>query len=268
MRRAGLRLDQRRGQHVLLDRTVLQRAVEALDLTPEAGVLEIGCGAGTLTLELAAAAGRVVAVDIDPACVRAAGDVTRGAANVRVLQRDARTLDPAEVGLTSPWWAAGNLPYQLTGILLRHLFERADPPAVGVFLLQREVAARLAAASGDWSLATVAVRSVADVERLADVPPAAFLPPPAVHSSLVRLRPAAGIDHAVRPAVLRLARAVFQQRRKTLRHGMTHALGDEAMALSALQLAGVDSLRRPGTLRLDEWETLTRAVTTVTEGSR
>ena len=268
MRRAGLRLDQRRGQHFLLDRTVLQRTVEALELAPGAQVLEIGCGAGTLTLELAPVAARVVAVDIDPACIRAARDVTRNAANVTVLQRDARTLEPAEVGLSPPWWAAGNLPYQLTGVLLGHLFERADPPAVAVLLLQREVAARLAAASGDWSLATVAVRSVAGVERLADVPPSAFLPPPAVHSSLVRLRPAAGIDPALRPAALRLARAVFQQRRKTLSHGMTHALGGEAPALEALRLAGVDSLRRPGTLRLDEWETLTRAATTVIEGPR
>ncbi|MBV8301974.1 MAG: ribosomal RNA small subunit methyltransferase A [Candidatus Dormibacteraeota bacterium] len=268
MRRAGLRLDQRRGQHFLMDRAVLQRTVEALQLPPGAAVLEIGCGAGTLTVELAAAAARVVAVDVDPACVRAASEVTRAAEHVTVLERDARTLEPAALDLTPPWWAAGNLPYQLTGILLGHLFERHDPPAVGVFLLQREVAARLAATAGDWSLATVAIRSLAEVERLLDVPPDAFLPPPAVHSSLVRMRPAARIDPALRPAVLRLARAVFQQRRKTLRHGMTHALGDEAAAQEALRVAGVDSLRRPGTLRLDEWETLTRAVATVTEGPR
>jgi len=125
-----------------------------------------------------------------------------------------------------------------------------------VLLVQREVAARLSAGAGDWSLATVAVRSLATVERLLDVPPQAFEPPPAVHSSVIRLVPSPALSAAERAAVLGLARAAFQMRRKVLRHGVTRALGDEAVALTALDAAGIDPGRRPGTLSLDEWRAL------------
>ncbi len=95
----------------------------------------------------------------------------------------------AALGFTTGWLATGNLPYQLTGLVLMRLVEADDPPARAVVLVQREVAARLAAGPGDWSLATVAMRSLAEVERIRDVPPEAFDPPPAVHSSIIRIVP-------------------------------------------------------------------------------
>ena len=139
-------------------------------------VLEIGCGIGTLTGALAARAGRVVAIDVDPRCVAAAQITQRFRDNVTVVQGDALLVEPAGLGLGQPWLAAGNLPYQLTGPILSRLFELPAPPAAGVFLVQREVAARLSAQDGEWSLATVALRSIAEVERLRDVPPASFEP--------------------------------------------------------------------------------------------
>jgi 16S rRNA (adenine1518-N6/adenine1519-N6)-dimethyltransferase len=259
MRRVGLQTSSRLGQHFLIDAGVLDDIVAALEPVSGAEVLEIGCGIGTLTQALAAGAGRVVAIDIDPACVAAARITQRHAGNVTVLQADARHVDPPALGFGAGWLAAGNLPYQLTGVLLGHLFELPAPPAVAVFLLQREVAIRLTAPPGGWSLATVAMRSLAEVERIRDVPPGAFDPAPAVHSSLVRLHPVADVDHAERRAVIELARRVFQQRRKTLRHGVAHALGDPRRAAEALATAGVDEQRRPGTLGLHEWRLLARA---------
>jgi 16S rRNA (adenine1518-N6/adenine1519-N6)-dimethyltransferase len=260
-RRAGLRRSRKLGQHFLIDRGVLNDIVQALDLSVEVDVIEIGCGVGTLTGELAPRARRIVAVDIDDACVRATAITQRDHHNVTVIRADARHLDPGELGMGAGWVLTGNLPYQLTGVLLTRFFELATPPSVAVFLVQREVAARLCAASGDWSLATVAVRSLADVEYLRTVPPDAFDPPPKVHSALLRMRPAPALDAADRSAVLALARPVFQARRKTLRHGVANALdGDVVLAGSALEAAGIDPKRRPGTLHLDEWQRLARAV--------
>jgi 16S rRNA (adenine1518-N6/adenine1519-N6)-dimethyltransferase len=160
--------------------------------------------------------------------------------------------------------ATGNLPYQLTGLVLMRLVEMDEPPARAVVLVQREVAARLAAGPGDWSLATVAMRSLATVERVLDVPPSAFDPPPAVHSSIIRIVPTPGVDRAVRASMLAIAKPLFQSRRKTLRNGVTRALGgDLARAGTALADAGIDPGRRPGTLGLDEWELLARAVAEV-----
>ncbi len=258
-RRAGLVAKRRLGQRFLVDRTALERIVEALAPGPGDTVWEIGPGMGVLTLELAARAGRVVAVELDPACVRAARSALRGAANVTLVHADARAVEPGGLDLPEPFLAAGNLPYNLTGALLSHLFEAARPPRRGVFLVQREVARRLAAPPGGWSLATVAIRSLASVEVVADVPPSSFLPPPAVVSSIIRLRPARQMPDLERNEVLRLARSAFQLRRKTLRHGLARALGaGPEAATDVLRRSGVDPGRRPETLDLDEWRELAR----------
>jgi len=178
-------------------------------------------------------------------------------------------VDAEALGLRPGWLATGNLPYQLTGLVLTRLLEAPDPPARAVILVQREVAARLAAEPGDWSLATVAVRLHAGVERLRDVPPEAFDPPPAVHSSILRLVPTRVMDAAMRASVIALARPLFQSRRKTLRNGLGRALGNDTATASAVLLAtDIDSGRRPGTLRLDEWELLARAVAEVRSVTR
>ncbi len=268
-RRVGLRRDPRLGQHFLVDREVLDAIVDALDPGPASEVLEIGCGLGTLTGALAEHAARVVAIDVDPACVAGTEITQRARANVTVLEQDARTVDPAGLGFTAGWLATGNLPYQITGIVLSRLLELPVPPARAVFLVQREVAARLAAEPGDWSLATVAIRSLAEVERLRDVPPHAFDPAPAVHSSIVRMVPRGSVDSATRASILAIAKPLFQSRRKTLRNGLARALdGDVAAAYGVLADAGIDPGRRPGTLRLDEWELLAGAVAGVRAAPR
>lgn len=259
-RRAGLSLKHGLGQHLLVDRAALESIVEALAVGPADEVLEVGPGIGTLTVELARRARRVVGVELDRACARAARRSVAGIGAVEIVEADALRLEPAALGFGPGWLAAGNIPYTITGALLSHLLERPDPPARAVLLVQREVAARLAAGPGDWSVATVAVRSLATVERICDVPPAAFEPPPAVWSSVLRLVPTVAWEASQRAAVLTLARRAFQMRRKTLRHGITRAMGgDPAAAAAVLGGAGIDPGRRPGELDLDEWRSLAAA---------
>lgn len=263
-RRIGLVTSKERSQNFLIDRSVVGAVVDALMLSGAEDVFEIGPGIGTLTAELSKGARRVIAVDIDEKCLRGARIILHGRTNVTLVHGDALRYEPSDLGLSHEWIAAGNLPYAATGALLTHLFERDDPPARGVFLLQREVAARLSAEAGEWSLATVAMRSLARVERLVDVPPTSFSPAPSVYSSVVRLTPDQVFTAEDRVRVLRLARVTFQMRRKTLRHGIANALaGDQRNADEVLERAGVDSTRRPGTLTLDEWRALARAVTEV-----
>jgi 16S rRNA (adenine1518-N6/adenine1519-N6)-dimethyltransferase len=258
-RRAGLEAKHRLGQHFLVDRDALLAIVDAL--APEATdtVWEIGPGIGTLTEELARRSARVVAVDLDPACIRAASATLRDHANVELVEADALSVDAGSLGLPDDHLATGNLPYNLTGALLGHLFEAHHPPRRAVFLVQREVAARIAAPPGGWSLSTVAIRSVATVERLGDIPPSSFLPQPAVSSSIIRLQPARQLDGEERKNVLDLARGAFQLRRKTLRHGMTRALGSADLAMAVLARCNIDAGRRPETLDLDEWRALAQA---------
>lgn len=261
-RRAGLALKHRLGQNFLVDRAALEQIVDALGLQGDDEVFEIGPGIGTLTVELASRAARVVSVELDEACVRACAITLRAFANAQVVHGDALHTDPLALGLHEGYLAAGNIPYSITAPLLGRLVESPVPPRRAVLLVQREVAARLSAPPGAWGLLTVAIRSLADVERIADVPPSSFEPPPAVHSSVLRITPMPHLAAAERSAVLELARGAFQVRRKTLRHGLARALGgDEPAAMAALGVAGVDSRRRPETLGLDEWRALARAVT-------
>jgi 16S rRNA (adenine1518-N6/adenine1519-N6)-dimethyltransferase len=263
-RRVGLVASRRLGQNFLVDRGVLEDIVSALDPTPDDDVFEIGPGVGTLTGELARRARHVIAVDLDERCVAATRLTQRDHGNVEVVQGDALRVEPSALGLGPGWLAAGNIPYSLTTPLLTRLFEMSTPPRRGVFLVQREVAARLSAAPGAWSLATVAVRSLATVERLRDVPPDSFDPPPAVSSSVVRLHPARLLDAGSRQAALEVARSAFQMRRKTLRHGITHAAGgDERRGMGWLEAAGIDPGRRPGTLDVDEWHRIALAARTL-----
>lgn len=256
-RRTGLWTKKRLGQHFLVDRLAAETIVAALDPSADDTVLEIGPGIGALTQGLAARAGRVVGVEIDAACVRAAAITLRRHANVEIVEGDALGFEAGDLGLRPDYLAAGNLPYNLTGPLLSHLFEAPSPPRRGVFMVQREVAIRLAAEPGGWSLATVAIRSIAAVEWLVDLAPESFLPPPAVWSSIIRMTPAAVLTSDDRRKVLLLARAAFQLRRKTLRHGIGRALGgDLARAELVLAAAGIDSGRRPETLNLEEWRIL------------
>jgi len=263
-RRVGLVAGRRLGQNFLIDRAVLEDIVAALDPGPEDDVFEIGPGVGTLTGELAARARWVVAVDLDERCVEATRITQRDRRNVEVVHGDALRVEPSRLGLGASWLAAGNIPYSITTPLLTRLFETTPSPRRGVFLVQREVAARLAAGPGGWSLATVAVRSVASVERLRDVPPSSFDPAPAVHSSVIRLHPASSLDPDARAAVLEIARSAFQMRRKTLRHGITRAAGgDERRGMAWLETAGIDPSRRPGTLDLSEWHRIALAARTL-----
>jgi 16S rRNA (adenine1518-N6/adenine1519-N6)-dimethyltransferase len=262
-RRAGVSAKGRLSQNFLVDRAVVDDIVAALAVGEADCVFEIGPGLGVLTKELAARAARVVAVDIDPACVRATRMAVKGAGNVDVREGDARDFSSTELGFDTDWLCVGNLPYHLTGALLTSVLEQPTPPRKSVFMIQREVAHRLAATEGGWSLATVAVRSLADIEIVRDVAPTSFDPMPKVHSSIISVTPALEpLDPATRPRVLALAKKTFQMRRKTLRHGMANALGgNEEMASRLLAGAEIDPSRRPGTLSLEEWHRLARVAT-------
>lgn len=253
-RRAGLSRKKDFGQHFLIDDGVRTAIVDALN--PAAGdtIWEIGPGIGTLTQALASKCARVLAVEIDPQCVAALQITMHGFKNVSVVNEDIMRTTPDSLQLPEPYLAAGNLPYNLTGKILSHLFEAERAPRRAVFLIQREVAHRIAGPPGDWSLATVAIRSVAEVELVADVRPEAFLPPPAVHSSIIRMSPSRPMSERDREEVIKMARSAFQLRRKTLRHGIARALGgDTGRSAEVLARAGIDAGRRPETLDLGEW---------------
>ena len=174
----------RLGQHFLVDRTVLERIAETLAPTASDVVVEIGPGRGALTDLLSQRARRVIAIELDRDLVPYLRDRYREAGNVDVIERDVLEVNLGEVG-GSEFLLAGNVPYYITTPILFHALE-PPRPARAVYLVQREVAERIAAPPGSrtYGALSVNVQAVARAELVARVPAGAFRPPPAVESAI------------------------------------------------------------------------------------
>jgi 16S rRNA (adenine1518-N6/adenine1519-N6)-dimethyltransferase len=257
-RRFQIRFQRKWGQNFLADRTALERVVAALDLSAEDRVLEVGPGLGVLTVELAKRVAQVVGVEIDPACVRALELTTRDLANVRTLEGDVLRTPIGDL-FNGPYRVIGNIPYNLTGALIVHLLEQRRSAARIDLVVQKEVAERLAAPPGAWSLATLGVRVYGRPELLMVLPRDAFLPPPQVGSALLRIVPdaAPALAPDQLPEFFRFVTPFFQARRKQLAFAMARGLAvPNAEARARLAVIGIDPERRAETLSLEEWKAL------------
>lgn len=259
---ARYRALKRLGQHFLHDPSILRRIVAAAEPLAGAAVLEVGPGPGGLTRALLASGlARLTAIDPDPRSIAALQPLAAEAGGrLTPILGDALELEPTVAGTRVV--IVANLPYNVaTELLLRWLdrLDRLDAIERMVLMFQREVAQRLVAAPGtaDYGRLGVLAQRLCRVERLFDLPPGAFVPPPKVWSSVVRLTPRPDRPDAAQLAALEaVTRAAFGQRRKMLRSSLG-TLGIDSRAL--LELAGIDARRRAETLDLDELDRLAAA---------
>ena len=248
----------RLGQHFLFDPSILGRIADAAGIESCDTVLEIGPGKGSLTAQLASRARRVVAIEADG---RLAEALRRSVADspVEIVHGDA---------LRVPWPVAqcicGNIPYQITSPLIERALTPPRPRCV-VFLVQREVAERLAAPPGSriYGALSAGVQLVAKVERLFAVPRGAFRPPPRVDSAVVRLTPhdPPALDTVEEAATRALIRAAFQHRRQQLRRTLSERLHIPRAAAEALLVAvGAAVTARPEVLSASQFHALARGL--------
>jgi 16S rRNA (adenine1518-N6/adenine1519-N6)-dimethyltransferase len=222
--------------------------------------LEIGPGAGAITLPLAEAGARVVAIEIDRDLARELRAHAPG--RVQIVESDVLRVDLPSLlrneGVAPPVRIAANLPYNVSSPILFRLLEAQRAGNLftdATLMLQREVADRLVAGPGtkDYGVLSIFTQLQADVRRLLDLPPGAFRPAPNVRSSVLRL-----VFHPPSPplqdfaAFERLVKGLFQQRRKTVLNALRAVTGNPDTARRALERAGVDPRRRPETLSLAE----------------
>jgi 16S rRNA (adenine1518-N6/adenine1519-N6)-dimethyltransferase len=247
--RLGFRPSKRLGQNFVTDAGTLRRITALAALSPADVVLEIGPGFGSLTLPLLAAAGRVVAVEVDPALAaelpRTVAERAPGlAARLEVVTADAaRVRDlPGE----PPTALVANLPYNVAVPVVLHLLATVPSLRRGLVMVQAEVADRMSAQPGSrtYGVPSVKLAWFAQIRKAGQVPRSVFWPVPRVDSGLVALTrrdPPPGAD---RQEVFAVVDAAFAQRRKTLRAALAAWAGSAAGAEKVLAAAGIDPALR------------------------
>jgi len=261
---AGLRPRKRWGQHFLCNPAVARRIVETAELGPRSIALEIGPGLGALTGELAARAGRLYLVEVDPALANRLAARFAGEPRVQVVAGDVLSMPLEDVVSDPVVTVVANLPYNIAmPILFRMLDARARFPRA-VLMLQREMAQRLAAAPGTaaYGVASVLVQAFADVRIAFSVSRRIFLPRPDVDSAVVDVRWSAAARANIGDVALfrAVVRAAFGQRRKMLRNALAALATERAVDLAAaFATADIAPTARAETLDLAAFARLARA---------
>ena len=250
LQKYGFNFQKKFGQNFLIDTRVLERIIDAAQITKEDCVLEIGPGIGTMTQYLAESAREVIAVEIDKMLIPILGDTLSAYDNVTVINDDILKVDigkiVAEKNDSKPIKVVANLPYYITTPIIMGLFESHVPLKSITIMVQKEVADRMQVGPGtkDYGALSLAVQYYAKPEIVANVPPNCFIPRPNVGSAVIRLtrydEPPVKVEDE--KLMFALIRASFNQRRKTLVNGLTNApelkLSKEKImeALEAMQL--------------------------------
>jgi len=233
----GIQPKSKLGQNFLIDLNLLDVLLEAAEISNEDLVLEVGCGTGSLTSQLAALAGAVLAIEVDPALHPLAQELLREFKNVRLLRADAlktkNELNPlifAELAeltarfLCKRFKLVANLPYAVATPVIANLLLSDWVPERMVVTVQWEIAARLTAPpqTPHYGALAVLVQSLADVQLLRKLPPAVFWPRPQVDSAMVLIRPdaakRANIDNPL--AFRNFLRDLYSHKRKSIRSAL------------------------------------------------
>lgn len=241
------------GQHWLKDPDVLADIADLADLDSKDTILEVGPGLGTLTSRLLARAGNVVAVEFDAALARKLPGQFPGK-ELTVVNEDIIQFDLS--GLPAGYKVVANVPYYITSKIIHKLCESSNPPARAVLLVQREVAERIAATAGDYSVLGIATQVYYEATLGPIVLPEFFTPPPKVDSQVVvlerRERPL--ISSAQRPLFFRLVKAGFSAKRKKLRSSLSGGLQMSKKDVEyLLEQSGVSPDARAEDLAIDQW---------------
>ena len=256
LKQYGLRADKRLGQNFLQDPYALEKIIKAAEILPSDTVLEIGPGLGSLTRYLAAAAQKVVAVELDDKLFPALERVIAPYENIQLVHGDILGIEPKEIIEQQDYLVVANIPYYITSALIRHLLESLPKPRRVVLTIQKEVAERICAGSGDMSLLALSVQVYGQPRVMFHIPAEAFFPTPKVDSSVlvIDIYSTPVVDESLLNTFFQLTKAGFSQKRKKLRNSISAGmLQSPAETEKLLWGANIDPQRRAETLSLEEW---------------
>jgi len=258
------------GQHFLKDKRTVQRIIDALAPQPNETIIEIGPGTGALTAQLIERAATVIAVEFDHKLTPLLNEQFGHHPNFKLVMADALATDfCSEIQPALHARLVANLPYNISTAILQRLIEQRACLTEMVLMLQREVVERIMAPAGssERGFLSVVVEAYCETEKLFDVGPGAFRPPPKVWSSVIRVRFRGEVLVPQEGLFWETVSRGFSQKRKTILNNLRQASGQLAEVLQrnggasiVLCKAGVELQRRAETLTMDEWSRIVRAM--------
>ena len=270
----GIRIKKRLGQNFLIDEGILNRIVEAADLSKDDIVIEIGPGMGTLTKKLAQEVKKVLAIEIDENLVKLLRETLKSYSNVEIIQADILKINLKKLPITSyrspvtKFKVVANLPYYITTPIIIHLLEAREILSNIVIMIQKEVGRRMVAKprTKDYGALSLLIQYYTKPQITVKVPRSAFLPEPEVDSCVVNLevREKPAVEVKDEELFFKVVRAAFEQRRKALKNALSRTRDlrlDKKKVLEILEKVDIKPLRRGETLSLEEFARLSNLLT-------
>ncbi|HWO07737.1 MAG TPA: 16S rRNA (adenine(1518)-N(6)/adenine(1519)-N(6))-dimethyltransferase RsmA [Candidatus Paceibacterota bacterium] len=259
MTQRGARL----GQHFLNAQWVARDLIGALNIQCDETVLEIGPGRGALTAKLLESGARVVAIEKDAALVEHLRGMFHDAiaqGQLTLIENDVRSIDPARLGLDT-YVVAANIPYYITGEILRQFLGTKLQPRRMALLIQKEVAERVVARDGKESILSLSVKAYGTPTVVAKVPAQSFNPPPSVDSAILLIEDIsrAAFETVDEKAFFEVVRAGFSSKRKLLANNLA-SFGEARAALAA---CGIEGNARAEDVGLAQWVCLAQRLASV-----
>jgi 16S rRNA (adenine1518-N6/adenine1519-N6)-dimethyltransferase len=274
VRKYNLRLTKTLGQNFLVDDGIIEQIITASGIDKNDLVIEIGPGVGSMTAGLAEAAGFVIAIEIDRHLIPALEKNLENHNNVVIINQDVLKTDikgliheyMEKTGLQKVKVAA-NLPYYITTPIIMKLLEEDPGICSMIFMVQKEVADRMAAKPGkkDYGSLSVVVQYYSNPMKILEVPPHSFIPQPDVDSAVIRLNIYADPPVNLRDKALffKVIKAAFGQRRKTLLNALHNSgivnKGKEQLK-EILENNGIIENQRGETLTIDQFAELSNVL--------
>ncbi len=253
------RARKRFGQHFLHDTQVLARILSAFNPTANQDIIEIGPGTGVLTSQLLQVVPKITAIEIDRNLVSILRD-RFDSARLTLIEADVLSVDISQLAESeNSLRLIGNLPYNISTPLIFHLLDHINSIVDMMFMVQKEVAQRLAAPPGNKSYGRLSVMTRIDLDckTLFDVAPESFTPPPKVWSSIIHLRPKnKPLLISDRKQMSDLVALAFRQRRKTIKNALKPTVGPQI-----LEAVGIEPSLRPERITPEQYANLSNRLT-------
>ncbi|GAG55517.1 unnamed protein product [marine sediment metagenome] len=271
LKKQGIQPSKRLGQNFLINKKVLFKIISSADITKKDIILEIGPGLGTLTLEIAKKAKKVITVEKDPKMIEILKETLKNFKNVKIIQGDILKYNFQSIfnfQFSKKYKIVANLPYYIVSPVIRKFLESKYPPKEMFLMVQKEVAQRICAKPPKMSILAVAVQFYAEPKILFKGSKGSFWPQPKVDSAFLKIKPFSKPKEVNPDLFFKIVKAGFSHPRKQLANNLSKGLAlsppnglklDKEQIKTLLLDIGIEPSIRAEVLTIDNWIKLTKA---------